>query len=78
MRACWYVDEAVEIPLNQGDTDEAYRGYHFDAQFSGSDYANDPKWMAKKEFLQRNGADLVFFPYTEGISTTQLKGTIKG
>lgn len=76
VRACRYVDEAVEIPLDQGDTNEAYRRYRFDVQFSGSDYADDPKWGAKKEFLQKNGADLVFFPYTEGISTTQLKDAI--
>ena len=76
VRACRYVDEVVEIPLDQGDTDEAYRRYHFDVQFSGSDYAGDPKWMAKKAFLQRHGADLVFFPYTEGISTTQLKDRV--
>lgn len=73
VRACRYVDQAVEIPLDKGDTDEAYRQYKFDVQFSGSDYADDPKWQAKKDFLQRHGADLVFFPYTEGISTTQLK-----
>ncbi len=77
VRACRYVDEAVEIPLNQGDTDEAYRRYRFDVQFSGSDYADDPRWLAKKDFLQRQGADLVFFPYTEGVSTTQLKETTK-
>ena len=73
VRACRYVDEAVEIPVDKGDTDEAYHRYRFDVQFSGSDYADDPKWLAKKDFLQRHGADLVFFPYTEGISTTQLK-----
>lgn len=77
VRACRYVDEAVEIPLDQGDTDEAYRRYRFDVQFSGSDYAEDPKWKAKRAFLQRHGADLVFFPYTEGISTTQLKDRIR-
>lgn len=76
VQACKYVDEAVEIPLDQGDTDEAWRRYRFDAQFSGSDYADDPKWMAKKDFLQRHGSDLVFFPYTEGISTTQLKDMV--
>ncbi len=76
VRACRYVDEAVEIPLDNGDTDEAYRRYRFDAQFSGSDYADDPKWQAKKDFLQMHGADLVFFPYTEGISTTQLKDMV--
>lgn len=77
VRACRYVDEAVEIPVNQGDTDEAYRRYKFDVQFSGSDYADDPKWGAKREFLQKHGADLVFFPYTEGISTTQLKDILE-
>lgn len=76
VRACRYVDRAVEIPLDKGDTDEAYRRYQFDVQFSGSDYADDPKWEAKREFLQKHGADLVFFPYTEGISTTQLKETV--
>lgn len=78
VRACRYVDEAVEIPLDKGDTDEAYRQYKFDVQFSGSDYAADPKWAAKRDFLQRHGADLVFFPYTEGISTTQLKDKVEG
>ncbi len=76
VRACRYVDEAVEIPLDQGDTDEAYRRYHFDVQFSGSDYADDPRWQAKRDFLQRHGSDLVFFPYTEGVSTTQLKDKV--
>jgi len=76
VRACRYVDKAVEIPLDQGDTDEAYRRYRFDAQFSGSDYADDPRWQAKRDFLQRHGADLVFFPYTEGVSTTQLKDKV--
>lgn len=78
VRACRYVDQAVEIPLNKGDTDEAYRRYKFDVQFSGSDYADDPKWKMKREFLQKHGADLVFFPYTEGVSTTQLKDVVIG
>lgn len=77
VRDCRYVDEVVEIPVDQGDTDEAWRRYRFDVQFSGSDYADDPKWKAKRDFLQRHGAELVFFPYTEGISTTQLKDMVE-
>lgn len=61
VRSCRYVDEAVEIPLEHYDTDEAYRRYQFDVQFSGSDYADSPEWSAKKEFLQKKGSDLVFF-----------------
>lgn len=77
VRSCRYVDEAVAIPPHAGDTDEAYRRYHFDVQFSGSDYENDPVWLAKKVFLQKQGADLVFFPYTQSTSSTKLKATIE-
>ena len=76
VRACRYVDEAVEIPLEHYDTDEAYRRYRFDVQLSGSDYADSPGWMAKKKFLQKKGSDLVFFPYTQSTSSTQIKALI--
>ncbi len=71
--ACKYVDEAVEIPLAHGGSEDAYNLYRFDCQFSGSDYTNDPKWLSEKEFLNAQGVDLVFFPYTEGTSSTKLK-----
>ncbi len=76
VRSCKYVDEAVEIPLEYYDTDEAYRRYQFDVQFSGSDYADSKGWLAKKEYLQKNGADLVFFPYTQSTSSTRIKELI--
>lgn len=76
--ACRYVDEAVKIPVDRPGTEEAYRLYHFDVQFSGSDYADDPAWLAKKVYLQQHGSDLVFFPYTQSTSSTKLKGKISG
>lgn len=75
--SCRYVDEAVEIPTDYTDTDEAYRRYQFDVQFSGSDYADDPQWLAKKAFLEKQGADMVFFPYTQSTSSTKLKALIE-
>ncbi len=77
VRACRYVDEVVEIPPERSNTDEAYRRYQFDVQFSGSDYENDAGWQAKKEFLQKNGSDMVFFPYTQSTSSTKLKSLIE-
>lgn len=71
--ACKYVDEAVEIPLSYGGSADAYTKYRFDCQFSGSDYTSDPNWLSEKEFLEAQGAELVFFPYTEGTSSTKLK-----
>lgn len=73
VQACRYVDEAVEIPADKPGTEEAFYRYHFDAQFSGSDYADNPFWLAKKAFLQQHGSDLIFFPYTQGTSSTEIK-----
>lgn len=77
IRSCRYVDEVVEIPyLNRG-TVEAFEKYHFDVQFSGSDYANEPLWIEMKKYLEENGATLVFFPYTQQTSSTKLKALIE-
>lgn len=77
VEACRYVDEAVRIPSERPGTEEAYRLYHFDVQFSGSDYENNPDWIATKTYLRQRGADLVFFPYTEQTSSTKIKTQIQ-
>ena len=77
VQACKYVDEAVRIPADRPTTEDAYRMYHFDVQFSGSDYADDPEWLAKRTFLQQRGSELVFFPYTQSTSSTKLKALIE-
>lgn len=76
VQSCQYVDEAVEIPVDRPGTEDAWRMYHFDVQFSGSDYADDPVWLSKKTFLQQHGSDLVFFPYTQSTSSTKIKSAI--
>ena len=75
--SCKYVDEAVKIPYTLSSTRDAYRMYHFDVQFSGSDYANDAGWLAEKKYLQDHGSDMYFFPYTESTSSTKLKKMIE-
>lgn len=77
VRSCRYVDEAVKLPLNFAGTRDMYKIYHFDVQFSGSDYENDPNWLAEKEFLEKNGSTMVFFPYTQSTSSTKLKAAIE-
>lgn len=77
VQACRYVDEAVMIPVDRPNTEDAYYMYHFDVQFSGSDYAEDPVWLAWKVFLQQHGSDMVFFPYTETTSSTEIKDQIR-
>lgn len=77
VRSCRYVDEAVEIPLNYNGTRDAWRLYQFDCQFSGSDYVDNPDWLAEKEFLEKHGAEMVFFSYTESTSSTRIKSLIE-
>ncbi len=77
VKSCRYVDQVIEIPLNYGNSSDVFRTYHFDCQFSGSDYEDHPGWLAEKTFLENNGADLVFFPYSEETSSTKIKGLIK-
>ncbi|MDD6155456.1 MAG: adenylyltransferase/cytidyltransferase family protein [Lachnospiraceae bacterium] len=76
VRSCKYVDEAVKLPLDFCGTRDMFKIYHFDVQFSGSDYEHDPAWLAEKQFLEKNGATMVFFPYTQSTSSTKLKMAI--
>ena len=77
IKSCRYVDEVVSIPFSYGGTKEAWKLHHFDVQFSGSDYINNSDWLDNKEFLERHGAELVFFPYTQSTSSTKLKKLIE-
>lgn len=77
VRSCKYVDEAIKLPLDFCGTRDMFKIYHFDVQFSGSDYEHDPAWIAEKEFLEKNGSTMVFFPYTQSTSSTKLKKAIE-
>ena len=70
------MDEANEIPVEFSGTPDAWRMYHFDVQFSGSDYKDSPDWLTWRAFLHKHGAELVFFPYTEQTSSTKIKALI--
>lgn len=73
VEACKYVDEAFILPVVSSTTRDVYKKYHFDVQFSGSDYERDPAWLEEQSWLRKRGADLVFFPYTKSVSSTKLK-----
>lgn len=76
VRACRYVDRAELIPLTFAGTRDAWHLYHFDVQFSGSDYEHNEYWLKEREFLRSHGAEMVFFPYTQSTSSTKLKAVI--
>ena len=77
VRSCRYVDEAVKLPLDFAGTRDMFKVYHFDVQFSGSDYEHNTYWLEEKKFLEENGSTMVFFPYTQSTSSTKLKKAIE-
>lgn len=75
--ACRYVDEAFVLPVFASATRDVYKKYHFDVQFSGSDYEQDSVWLKEQAWLRKQGSELVFFPYTQTVSSTKRKRDIE-
>lgn len=67
--------KAVDLAVitNSLDKIEAWNEHHFDAIFIGSDWKGNPRWEQTKTDLQKVGAELVFLPYSDGVSSTDLR-----
>lgn len=66
-----YVNRVVE----ENDTDKiaAWRKYKFDIIFKGSDWKGTEKWIKYEESFKKLGVKIVYFPYTNGTSSTELR-----
>lgn len=77
IQACKYADLVEELPVDRMSIRDAYATYHFDVQFSGNDHANDPGWLMEQAYLRERGSDIVFFDYTQKVSSSMLREKIK-
>lgn len=50
--------------------------YHFDVIFIGDDYKGTDRWNRFEEELNAVGVDVIYVPYTQGISTTEIRRRI--
>lgn len=66
-----YVDEVVKNETRSKL--EAWEKYHFDVAFIGDDWKGTAVWNKIEAELKTVGCDTVYIPYTQGISTTQLR-----
>ncbi len=69
------VDQVVpQVNMNKM---EAWERYHFDAMFVGDDWKGTEKWQRYEEEFRTVGVDIVYFPYTKGISSTIIEGKLE-
>ena len=68
-----YVDQAVEAFTE--DTD-AYEVYKFDRLFVGDDYKGTERFAKYEEYFKDKGVEIIYFPYTQGTSSTQLRSRL--
>jgi glycerol-3-phosphate cytidylyltransferase len=65
-----YVDYVVpQVNMNKM---EAWEKWKFDVMFVGSDWKGTEKWNEFERQFKKVGVDIVYFPYTQGTSSTKL------
>ena len=68
------VDKAV---INRfRDKVKLWELYHFDVVFIGDDWKGTERWNQFEKVLGELGVDVVYVPYTKGISTTEIRRKI--
>lgn len=50
--------------------------YHFDVVFIGDDWKGTDRWNNFEKILGKRNVDVIYVPYTKGISTTDIKKRI--
>lgn len=68
------VDEAVITRFR--DKMKLWELYHFDVIFIGDDWKGTERWNRFEKELAKIGVDVVYVPYTKGISTTEIRERI--
>lgn len=70
VRACKYVDAAV--PQYSMDKLEMCKKLGASMLFVGDDWYGTEKWDKYEEECKRAGIQIIYFPYTKGISSTKI------
>lgn len=70
VRSIEYVDAVV--PQYDMDKVTMCKKLKADILFVGDDWYDTPKWEAYEKELKELGIKIIYFPYTKGISSTQI------
>ena len=78
LEALKVVDRAELVTIEEtNDKILAIEKFNFDVLFSGDDWKGSERYQKTEEQFKKYGAFIEYFPYTQGISTTQIKEKIK-
>jgi len=75
VRSIKYVDAV--IPQDNMDKLEMCKKLKADILFVGDDWYKTEKWDKIEEELKSIGVRVVYFPYTKGVSSTQISKALK-
>lgn len=75
VRSCKYVDAAV--PQYDMDKLIACKKIGATVLFVGDDWYATPKWQEYEKEFAAAGIKIIYFPYTNGISSTQITKALK-
>lgn len=70
-----YVD--MVVPQTNRDKYSAWETLQFNAMFVGDDWKGSRLFNEVEQKFQRVGVEIVYFPYTKGVSSTELKSKIQ-
>ena len=70
-----YVDKVV--PQTNRDKLLAWENIRFEVMFVGDDWKGNPLFDEVGERFKQFGVEIVYFPYTQGVSSTIVKQKIK-
>ena len=71
--SCRYVDQVVQSCAEDSD---AWELWHYDKLFVGSDYKGTERFNRYEAYFADKGVQIVYFPYTQSTSSTQIRKTV--
>lgn len=74
VRSCKYVDAAV--PQYDMDKFTACKKLGASYLFVGDDWYGTEKWNAYEKQFAEAGIKIIYFPYTHGVSSTQIRNAL--
>jgi FAD synthase len=64
------------VPQADLDKYSAWQRLRFDVLIAGDDWFGHERWQHYQERLAEHGVKVIYFPYTQAISSTQIRHSL--